>query len=685
MGNSFKKCTVFILLLLLATTACRKDFEKISTSRWNPELTLPFIQTELRLGDLIPLDSSINTQPDSLLYFAYHQDSVFSVNADSLLNMIEDNFDTSYNFSLGELSMDTFNIPATYSMYDALPYLDQAVHDTLLAHNQTENIFPPFNFSTPISIELQPIDLYQNLTFSGGYMIISVTNGLPVLVNDIVFSLKDAGNNIVLKTINIETLDSGQSFSDTLYLKGLSLSNMFSFEVSNFNSPGSYPDSVFIDLAQGLDFSFSAKDLKVIGGIAKLPQQIMYSETLTVDFSTENNEKLYNIVFSSGQLLYTFNSELPVRVYVEMKLPSALINGVVPTADVVIPAFDNYSDSWNMKDMMMDLSSDPGQPFNKFPIYINIVVMPTGEMIEFDSANKVNTQLSSYAVKPFFVEGYFGKQKIDIDTDTVNIDMEFLEHLQGEIYLDNPVMKLNYHNGFGIPIKIKADFTAINTISGNTQPLDIDSIDFDYPENPGSVAQATIQIDKTNSQIVDFMAIRPDIITFSGGGFTNRNSDTLNFIYDTSTMIAGLDVIIPMVFKADNLNLSDTVPVEATGDAIPVNNTALKILIKNGFPFTAHLFLQLADSINGQIFNTLDLGTVASAKTDETTGRVISPVTDSLLVNLDEKFFDDLKNANSGVFLAKLSTAHGNNAPVGLYSDYKMKIAVGFTTAIVKP
>ncbi len=682
MNIYLKKGIVFIVLFTFVVTACRKDFEKISVSRWNPEITLPFVKTELHLNDLMPQDSNIGTLPDSLYYFAYHQDSVFAINADSLLNMFDNNFDTSYNFSLGELSMDTFKIASTYSMNDALPYLDQAVRDSLTAHDQTVNIFPPFGFSTPISIELQPVDLYRNLTFSGGFLVISVTNGLPVEVNDIIFTLKDIGNNISLKTVNVESLAGGQVFSDTLFLKGLSLSNEFAFEVTGFGSDGSFPDSVFIDLSQGLDFSFTAKELKVIGGTAKLPQQIMYSERLTIDFMAVNGEKLYNVIFVSGGLNYNFNSELPVRIYVEMKLPSALQNGVMPTADVVIPAMDTYNDSWNLKDMVLDLSSDSMQPFNRFPVDINIVVMPTGEMIEFDSANKVNTGFSSYNVKPFYAEGFFGKREVTIDPDTIKMNMDFLQNLQGEIYLDNPVMKIHYHNGFGIPIKIKADFTAYNTLLNKTVPLNIDSITFDYPENPGDVSSATVQIDKNNSQIVNFMAIRPDMVSVSGGGLSNYNGEKLNFVYDTSTMVANFDMFIPMMFKAGKLNLSDTVKLDVNENDIPANNAAFKIIVENGFPFETQIFLQLADSVSGVVFNSVDLGSVASATVNENTGRVSMPVTDSLLVNLDKTFIDDLQRANSAVFIAGLSTAPGTDAAVGLYSDYKIKIAVGFTAAI---
>ncbi len=680
MHRNFRLLYVFLLFTILFLFACKKNLNKVSLAKWKPEVTLPFIQTELKLSDILPQDSNLNTLPDSSLYYTYHKSSIFSLNADSILNMFDNSLDTLYNFSLGELKVDTFNIIANYSLNDALPYLDENVKDTLLAHNQSENIFPPFNYSVPFSISTEPVNFYESLTFSQGYIQISVTNSLPVVLNQIIFSVKDDVNNIILKNISIETLAAGESFYDTLYLKGLTLGNRFSFIISNFTSDGSYPDSVYIDLNQGLNFDFKARNLQVIKGKSKIPQQIMFSSSETINFSADNGEKLYQLIFASGKLNYFIQSELHVRVYIELKLPTGLVNGVIPHADIVLPANGAYEDSWNLDNTLLNLNTDTAKPYNRFPVFLGIMILPTDELVTFDSSDNVLTRFSTELLKPAYAKGYFGKKVFNINTDTISINLNFLQRLQGKIILNNPVMKLTYHNGFGIPMKILPQFEAFNTNSGDYVELNLDSIALKYPQNAGDYETSMLQIDKTNSEIVNFMAIRPDEIVLSGGGISNWNDDTLNFIYDTSTLKSDIDVNIPLVLRSDNLQLSDTLQLTANNNGIDIYNAAFKVLIQNGFPFTMHLYLQLNDSTSGNILYTLDIGKIVAAPVNNE-GKVIHSVSDSLLINLDNAFFDKLKLANRGIFLAKSSTFSGGSTPVGLFSNYKLKIAIGFTAA----
>ncbi len=682
MVKKYRFILISLLFLLAGLYSCRKTTDKISLSRWQPGVTLPFIQTELRLSDIIPQDTSLMTAPDSSLYYAYHQDSVFVFSADSLLHLPEEVLDTSYRFTLGAIAIDTFNISATFAMSDALPYLDPAVRDTLLAHDQTQNIFPPFAFNSSFDIVTEPIDIFQYLTFSKGYIAIEVHNQLPVVLQNVVFSVNDQVNGVVLKNITIPQLQTNEIHYDTIFLYGLTLGNRLSFTVTNFSSGGSYPDSVFIDLTRGLGFYANAKELEVVNGKARIPQQIMFSDTKTIDFTFSEDVRLYYVLFSQGELNYRFNSHLPVRVYIELKLPTGLVNGVIPHADIVLSSMGISEGAISFEGVELNMNTDSTQPFSRFPVYTGIVIMPTNELVEFDSSDVVLADFTSTDVKPGFAEGYFGKRNVDLETGNIALDLTFLQGIQGEIYLDNPVMKLTYGNSFGLPVKLKPQFTAINGSTGQEVDLSLDSIALAFPEINTGWASGNVTLDKTNSQIVDFMAIRPDTVSYSGGGLINWNTDTMNFIYDTSSIVAGINLQIPMVFSADSLRLSDTVQINAMAEPVPLKETALKVNLENGFPFDMDLMLQLRDSVSGQVFNTLDLGKINAAPVDAS-GRVTHPVRDSLLINLDESFFGAMHQANSGVFKAVTSTFSNGDVPVGLYSDYKIKITIGFTAVVI--
>lgn len=675
---NLKRLTLFLLAAILTLVSCRKDLSNISTAEWKPSVTLPFIQTELRLGDIMPQDSNLYTLPDSSFYYSIHQDSLFTMDADSLLNLAGQSLDTAYTFSMGELSIDTFSMASTFSLDDMMPYFPSEVRDTLLKYDQKKTIFPVIHFDHPFTVALPPVDLYQTLTFSHGFINIIVKNTLPVTLQNISYSLNDEASGTLLKSFLIAQLAPGETYSDSLSLKGLTLGNVFSFVVNSYNSDGSYPDSVLINLSQGLAFNLRAHDIKVIRGMAKIPQQIMYSDFKTIDLNLENGEKLYQLIFKSGNLSYFIQSELSVRLYIEIKLLSGLNGGVIPHADVVLNPHGTFSDSWNMHNTQLFLNTDPTQPYNRFPVRLNIVVLPTNEIVSLDSADHVIATFTSQELKPFYAEGYFGKKSVNIPTDTLAFHLDFLQKLQGNLLLDHPVMKLSYRNGFGIPVKIFPKLMAINSASGSVVDLGLDSLTFDYPQTPGGWAGGSFQIDKTNSEIVHFLSVRPNKIVWSGAGITNWNNDTLNFLYDTSTLVAGMDLNIPMVLRATNLQFSDTLKLTTSGGVSPIQSAGMKAIVENGFPFSMHLVLHLADSITGEVLETIALGDIESAPVN-LSGKVTQPHTDSLFVNLDENFFRQLKKANRGILSAESSSFGDGTVPVALFSNYRVKVALGFT------
>ncbi len=667
----------------MISVSCRKKFEKISTAYWQPKIALPFIQTTITLQDIMPADSNLAIHSDSTLYYAFHQDSIFGFIADSLLH-ISDTINKSFRFSLGEITVDTFGISAAYSINEALPYINQEARDSLLAHNESENIFPPFNYSTPYSLVFDPIDVYRSLTFSEGYLEIKTQNQLPVTIVNISFDIIDIENNTILKSIQIPQLQSGETFSDTLELRGKTLSNRFSFLIKNFSSSGSYPDSVFINLNKGLSFAYMSHKVKVVGGETKIPQQLMYSGIKTIDLNTENGEKLRQIIFKQGHFRFEIQSELNMDVYIGLSFPTGLLNGQVPSLDTILPANNFLQSTWDVSGMQLNLNSDIQQDYNRFPIQVSINIFPTDQIISFDSSNQIKAKLDVSELSPSFVKGFLGKQTLNFDSDTINMDFDFFNNFQGEIILSDPVMTITYTNSFGLPVKMLASFRGINTSSGANTSLGLDSIPLDYPKTPGQYSHGLIRIDKNNSNIVNFMAVRPDKIVYKGGILTNWNKDSLNFIYDTSHFVANVDLIVPLTLSINKLIFFDTAKIVLSNQKeFPLQSGILKAKVANGFPLNMKLQLILFDSVSGQQLDSISFGEITAAPTNEN-GRVTQLANDSLFVNFDKTFIENFKNANKAIFKVETSGGNHGSTPVTLYSYYTFKLAIGFV-AKIKP
>ncbi len=670
---------VLIVLSLLLLSSCKKDFSKITVSDWNPNVVAPFIQTELTLRNLMGVDSSLQTGNDSLMVFYYQRDSLLNITADSLVDF-QDTVTSSYEFSLGDLMISDITQEAAVFLNDLLPYIDPSVADSLSANDGNTTVFPPFQLQSPVTVELPPIDSYETLTFSEGYFDIQITNQLPVTLTNLQYDIVDVVNNVVLKSVTVNRLDSGAVAHDTLFLKGKTLSNTFSYVINGVESDGSYPDSVFIDLTKGLAMQMNAREMHVIHGFAKIENQIIYATHQWVDLDF-GDKKIREILFSGGQLDYRMQSYQNLTLSILLQLSSADVDGVVPENNFDLPANSFYEGSWSLANMHVDLTQDSLQDYNRMPIFLELVVQPANNMVAFDSSDKVQATFAAKQMVADWVKGNFGKKVFSIDSDTILLDLSFFDHISGQIVFDDPALKLSYDNGFGIPLLAHTNFYGVNPETGENVDLGIDSVVFNYPETVGETLSDSITYDKTNSNIVGFLAARPDKLIFSGEYLTNWNNDTANFATRTSLLTANAEVRVPLVFSTSSLVFTDTVNFLDGEAAIPVGSGALHLNVLNGLPFDLAISLAIPDSLTGEMIDHVDFDLIPSADVDAE-GIVISPKESNVTAVFTDSFIQNMSKANTLLLTAKTVTAEGGTVPVGLYSDYKLKLAISFEAKV---
>jgi hypothetical protein len=226
-------------------------------------------------------------------------------------------------------------------------------------------------------------------------------------------------------------------------------------------------------------------------------------------------------------------------------------------------------------------------------------------------------------------------------------------------------------------------FVGVKQLSGNSINLGLDSIVFNYPQTTGEEVQGSVVVDKTNSNIVEFLDFRPDELLFSGEALTNWNNDTMNFLTGSSQLLADAEIRIPLVFSTSSLVFSDTVDFTAGQSDLPVESGTMLLNVLNGLPFDLKLRLQVPDSVTGVIIDQVIFDDIRSAQVDAE-GKVVAVTLSEVKAVFDEDFLDNLQRANSLLLRAETVSAGGGSQPVGLYSDYKLKLAISFE-AKVKP
>ncbi len=675
------KSLALLALLSILFPSCQKDLNPISISKWHPNIAAPLFSTQVTLSDVIGNDSSLITQQDSLLVFVYNQDSVFTINSDSLLQF---NKEANYNFSfsLGVLRMSDFEINDSISITSLLSGMQTNVADSLRKYDGQQNIFPPFGLNEIYTLNLPVVDNYQQLSFSSGSFTLNTQNNLPVTVDTLFYDLIDINRGTTLKSVKLFNIAPGTNQSINIDLKDKTVSNNLKVNLIKLSSQGSNPDNVQIDLSKGLSFRFQATNLQVVSGTAKIPQQSVFSERRWINLGFQNGENIYSLLFKSGNIDYDIHSGLPTEVSVHMDLPTGSKNGSVPSKDVNITSNSNVQGSWDLANTSIDLSTNTTIPFNQFPVTFTSTMSSGNQMVTFKSSDPITTSFSINNLAIASAQGYLGQQSFAFDPDSINLDLDFLKQLKGNLVLNDPKIILHYQNGFGIPIQMDLNFTAINSENGSQQDLNLDPISFQYPGTIGQSVSGQITIDKNNSSIVDFLSLRPDLINYSGSALINPDGKTTNFITDSMGFIANAEIRIPLALQADHLTFSDTISdIRISKDNIPIQSGSILAVVNNGFPLEIKMQLSFPDSITGQILTTLDFGTIASASVDNT-GKVSAASQSKINITISEDFLNKVEKANSAIIHLETSTFNNGTVPVQLYSDYTVGVSVGFSATL---
>jgi hypothetical protein len=656
--------------------SCRKDFDSISTSQWQPELAAPFIHSDLTIRNIIGSDSNLYTTPDSLLVYIHLKDSVFKLTADSVLQ-ITDEITYEHKYTLGAIKVDAelFNEP--FKLEEMLSYIDEDIADSLRKYDGTMQYFPPFQMLEPARQTFKPSVDYEYLEFSKGALVVSVTNTMPVPFEDIAVYIEDIDFGQLSKSFNIPSLQPDETFVDSISLNNIMVGNEFAIDITSFYTAGSFPEKVLIDLQEGFNFNLVLKEGEVISGKGKIDEQILESDTSMIQYEPEHGEKLFHLTFREGRLNYQVSSGLPMTAVVDVRFPTALIDGEVPEDSFVLESAEEVNETASVNGLSIDFTSVEEQPYNQFPVEFTIALPPTDYMVTFDSSDYVTAIYVFDKIKLAYADGYFGKREINVSRDTISYDVEFLDQLKGEIILTEPVVEVDYINEIGVPFRFLPVFLGINTSTGEIQDLNSDSVTVNAPEQAGDVAYGKIRYDNSNSSIVDFIAIRPDMIVYDGAGYTNWNEVDFNFVYDTSLFTGNSTTTLPLILKSNFFAFTDTAKISMDDSDNNLKEGLMIANLLNGFPFEMHLQLRVPDSVTGEILETVDFGMVESAIVGSD-GVVIEPTPGQLTGAFDEDFMDNLTRASYALVYVESETFNNGSEPVELHSDYKLNLAIGF-------
>ena len=645
-------------------------------------MVTPIANVKLTLGDLIPEEGTVIYDDDNFIRLAYREDNIFSFSPDSIIDFSNQEGLSEY-YDFNDLDLDDFNDEFDYTLEQVL-----TSDPTIQFFAEAAGIEIPFTQEQQISggvlnvlsSELDglgqttiELNQFNNISFINGNLTIGIQNNLPVGIENIDIELLTGLDDIgLLQFSNIEVGETQYMSSD---LSGKSIDNNISSNFLQLNLQEVDPmNEYLITPNTGIKIFFIIEDINVSNVTMSFDDQSLTDYETLIDFELENGEQIHNLELLTGKIIYNISSSIDSDLSFGLTLPSATIDGEIFESVQIVSSGNNSTyGEIDISDVIIDLTSDFTQPYNKIPIHFEVFIDSGNELITLTNEDyaEVNFSFSDLLIK--YADGYFGDYEIDLGGDIVDIDLQIFEDFDSGLILDDPQFIIRVFNSVGVGASINA---GLNAFSPN-----LDNAIFSFneiiesPSTIGGIIEQSWVYDKNNSTIENIIALPPQQIEYFGSANLNgSNSGNLNFITSDSKMTLGVEVDFPMSLNIANISLKDTIVINEIENVNNIESLSLFMNIDNGFPLDTKLDILLRDSVSNVTFDTLEIANFSSGITDDN-GYLIESYFSKNQFNLNNNQIENLSKSNQLVLDVTLNTE--DNKSIKLYSDYEFLVSIG--------
>lgn len=389
----------------------------------------------------------------------------------------------------------------------------------------------------------------------------------------------------------------------------------------------------------------------------------------------------------AGNLGVLMDNPFDEKIDVTLRIPELTKNGQVLELHKVIDSVGTVGDSWPILPLTSLAGYDLATDDDSLTIIYEAYRESDGERIVFPNNHAVGISGLEFS----YAEGYWGQELLDLERDTIEI--EFFENwVQGDVYFEDPVIKITVENGFGFPVQSVVNILEILTVDGSNITLEStyiqDGIDFAYPalDEVGEIKTTVFDFDKTNSNVVEVLSLGPVSVDYDVDAISNPDqTPVIGFMTDTSYFQVQVAVDLPFRGHVKNFKGRDTFNVNFD-QYDQVEYIEFKMVAENEIPLGIGIqvyFVGNDGNGNEILLDSLyDTGenilTPAPVDSDgNVTGEIAKKETYTMI---NAAKFEKLRKAKKMIIDGTFFTTDVNNSPspiVNLKTDQDVNIRMG--------
>lgn len=691
-----KLLQLIFITMVFFTTGCIKDtydMDKFSEQvHLSPTLALHAVKGDVSFSDMVESNDTLIFDENNFVKIVFRKDSILDL---KMVDFYDLNDMVSFNesYTVGELEIDPFYKTIDFSLDEISLNFPAALRAQFISLDNTTNNFPSFPATDLGENTFSLITTFENAVFSSGTIEISVKNNLAATISGLSIQLYNSvGHTPVGSEVTLPAIIPGELGIATVDLTDEYLTNTIAATIVIAGSPGT-STPVYIDLnGSGVEVGIRGRDLEVSSGRVVLPTQTIGSldDIDTITFDPGTDIEIDEFLITEGTLSYHIQSTSPVKATMEITLATALRSGVPITESINIDPYTSLNGTIPADNTIIDLGTDLAMPYNRVIMEYTIEISSDNQMVDFDREDEITLDIELLNPEFDYVKGYFGQQTESVEPDSLMLEIEdIISNISGDFLISSPSITLDYSNSFAIPMEINLEGTGLK--EAETVDLDLAPISISYPVAPDNRdITATFAIDKTNSSLPELISMPPSQINFSGTAKMNpsgNNGLRDNYIFGNSRFLGSLEIEVPMEFRMNNLQYSDTLDNfldEAFDDESEINWDDFELFridfdVVNGFPMGVSLNMILYDSVNQMDLASIDAADILEPAPVDSNGKASGVAETTTGIEFTEEFFSSINLADKIIFTFTLNTTDNGTTDVKIYSDYR----IDFNAALI--
>ena len=646
------------------------DFNQRPDLNLGPFIT-PLAKINFTLADfLTDLDTVLQLQADSSLRLVYTLDTFGRITSRDIFEFAP-SYATSVSIDLPFALFRPDTVSSSWSLGQIVSQLDVATQAQFSGLNGSTALFPTISPQSAGSASIPSFANFSNVTSLPSFFEMRVVNNLPVAISTLVVSVYSQGT--LVTTFPFNQINAGSPALLTVPSTGgvIDGQNM-TYQIDQIAVLGS-GSSVPINFNDAIDIELRTVDLKGTAGTGIVDLSLLPPVAAGYAFSFDNNEEATEFKFSSGSLVASFSTPIPIGAM--LRLPN-FTNESGQTFEVNVSG-GGGSQSGDLSEVVADLDLDANSNANfiQLELQFNSNNQNTVTFGPADLSFSLNLDLQNldYA----YAIGYFGNRTIEIDTTDATIGITPFQDFVGLVQFNDPVARAKVYNEIGLPIRLNMDLEGENSVSGSVEGLALDeSVASPSLVDMGMGVVSNIELNAQNSNFAQFLSILPSSVSGTGAISFNDAGNLPpyeNHLIQDGVFQVGFEMELGLNFDIQDLTFSDTVDIAGLdlglGDSTQLEKFILYVNTENGFSLSGNVTVSLIDgnglTLTSSSGNLLDPATVTSS------GRVIEAGLSSIELSFDEQALNAIDDRTQLVFNVEFESPNNGTDPIIVhYSNF---------------